>query len=70
METIKFFKGVPPAPRPKYPFDKLEVGGGFFVKGGRKSLISSHRSYYQYKYKGRKFAVKEVKGGVRVWRIR
>jgi hypothetical protein len=64
-------KGVemPPDKRKtsKYPFEKMEVGDSFFVP--EKTAISLQSTCSLYKQKtGYKFILREVDGGVRIWR--
>lgn len=54
----------------KYPFDDMEIGDSFFVPNGKVRNIKQQVQYYQNKTEKRKrFAVREVEGGVRVWRV-
>lgn len=70
--TVKIEKAIPipehiaGAPS-KYPFLALEVGDSFFISGDKYRLISAARSNAQYR-SGRKFSVRKVDGGTRVWR--
>lgn len=76
---FKIEKGVPiPARKfgsgrtPKYPWRAMEVGDSFFVQSDNPkqtqqaitSTACNRRSHY-----GSRFTVRQVEGGVRVWRI-
>lgn len=50
-----------------YPYQALEVGQSFFVPRGDRKNISVCISRYRKKT-GREFIVRQVQGGVRVWR--
>jgi hypothetical protein len=52
----------------RYPFAQMEVGDSFFVPGKRSGQLSNHCSYQRLKT-GRRFTIRKVDGGVRVWRI-
>ncbi len=64
-------KGIP-VPRSasgwvKYPFRQMEVGDSFFVAGATsKTLVNAAQGH---RYEGRKYTVRTVDGGARVWRI-
>jgi hypothetical protein len=70
---IKVEKNIPIPPRGprgcyKYPFDAMDVGDSFFVKGGvYKTLSASVRSAAHRM--GRKFTCRVYDDGIRVWRI-
>ena len=52
----------------KYPLREMEIGDSFFVPGiGKASDFSA--SYMAGKRLGRKFTIRAVEGGIRVWRI-
>jgi len=53
---------------PKYPFDKLDVNDSFFVPGARRATVGAAAYHFANK-NGRKFTVRLVDDGVRVWRI-
>lgn len=53
----------------KYPFLDLEVGDSFFVPDMITSKMSSYIQRFRLKYPDRKWAVRKVVGGIRVWRI-
>lgn len=66
---IKIDKNVPIPPagqgRPrKYPFDEMDVGDSFFSG----SIASVESSAYS-RNDGKKFVLRKVRGGVRVWRV-
>lgn len=66
----KIEKGVP-APEgkeSKYPFRAMEVGDSFFVPGGNGNRVSSSATMAG-KRTARKFMLRCVDGGVRVWRV-
>jgi len=67
---FKIEKGVvvPKGDKTGYPFDKMELQDSFLVPDGKRSRISSLASYYGNRYHKR-FLVRTVEGGVRVWRI-
>lgn len=54
--------------RAKYPWNELEVGQSFFVDGARLRSMSSTASHAGRRLK-RKFIVRSVDSGVRVWRL-
>jgi hypothetical protein len=56
----------------KYPLSEMEVGDSFFVEGTlKKNTINTAVSWWS-KRKGntRKFTIRKVDGGIRVWRIK
>ena len=70
--TVKIDKGIPVPPRgsnraSKYPYDKLEIGDSFFVKGKNATKFSAS-AYTQARKLGIKLTVRNEKDGVRVWR--
>ena len=70
----KIEKNVPIATRVtgcnKFPFNDMKVDDSFFVKN--KSEAKSAKSYvYNYGAKNKKkFTIRTVDGGVRIWRIK
>lgn len=70
---LKIDKGVPmPKPakteRPaKYPFSVMEVGDSFLVEGKTATAFAAQLQRAGRDY-GRKFALRTVDGGIRVWR--
>jgi hypothetical protein len=50
-----------------YPFAEMEVGDSFFVPGKKSSQLGNFCSYQRLKT-GRKFTVRQVDGGCRIWR--
>ena len=65
------------SPRPnakcwRYPFDRMEVGDSFFLpprKDGVLPNVNAAAKQWGDK-RGRKFSVRSVDGGVRVWRVK
>ena len=61
--------------KPKYPFQKLAISESFLVPCGdyekpeAMNSLTSCRAHAQRKT-GWKFAMRSVKGGIRVWRIK
>lgn len=55
----------------RYPFDKMEVGDSFFFEGHPITGSANVRAAAQIwgKRRGRKFTVRAVPDGYRVWRI-
>jgi hypothetical protein len=58
-----------------YPFDKMEIGDSFFVESNnvnqtRNSLGACCYNYVKRNDPEKKFMVRKVEGGVRVWRIK
>lgn len=59
----------------KYPFASMEVGDSFLTAAEEddmvrvKSRMSNACAQAQKKLEGYKFSVRQVEGGVRVWRI-
>ena len=51
-----------------YPLDKLNVGESFLITADSREYVSAKCSRYGRQH-GKKFATKQVDGGVRVWRI-
>jgi hypothetical protein len=52
----------------RYPFAGMEVGESFFVPDGDVKKLSNHACRYGKK-SGRRYCVRKVEGGVRVWRV-
>ena len=73
---FKIEKGIPfpkcnGAGKPeKYPWSKLEVGDSFLIAGQDARSVSPLTSAASKRHKGRKYSVRTVDGGVRVWRIK
>lgn len=68
---IKIDKDVPVPPFKralKYPFDKMEVGDSFMVKGVKRENLAVTAAKYGKK-SGKAFLVRDIEGGVRCWRI-
>jgi len=55
-----------------YPFGRMEIGQSFFCPDRTTQQLSSAACNFARKYPriGFKFAVRQVPGGTRVWRIR
>lgn len=71
--TIKIEKGVeipPQTRRLKYPFEDMEVGDSFFVKADPKTIRAAAHNYRKTRDKSRKFTIRAVDGGARVWRTK
>jgi hypothetical protein len=60
------------ANKPMYPFDKMEVGDSFFVKGDKKKANSVGVAVSGYKKRtpGVYFTCRVSNEGIRVWRIK
>ena len=54
--------------RCKYPWHELEIGDSFFVSEIKVISISSSANSYGTRT-GKKFTIRSVDGGCRVWRI-
>ena len=58
----------------KYPLSEMAIGDSFFAsapdsdRGGTQALISATVSAFARR-SGKKFTVRQVDGGVRVWRL-
>lgn len=72
---IKVEKGIPIPEKPrkggkpaKYPWATMDVGDSFFVEGVPLANFASG-AYNAAKLLNRKFSLRTVEGGVRVWRI-
>ena len=52
-----------------YPWDKMEVGDSFLVKGKNAASVRTV-VWFAGKQHGRKFSTRTVDDGVRVWRIK
>ncbi len=57
------------SPTALYPWRQMEVGDSFFVAGKTQANFGSH-VFQSGKRLGKKFAVRTVEGGVRVWRTK
>lgn len=67
---IEVEKGIPmPPPRShtKYPWHDMDVGDSFFIKDGNTNKVSTAGRTNKQKT-GRSYCVRQVEGGVRVWR--
>ncbi len=68
---IKVEKNIPIPPfrkTLKYPFEGMEVGDSFFVTDVKRNNLAITARKYGSKT-GKKFLVRDVKGGVRCWRV-
>ncbi len=78
VKKYKVDKGIPVKkvlpPRTIYPFGEMEVGDSFFVPAGDAPIRKLYNAASQYgKRHGKgqkKFAVRSVPSGARVWRIK
>jgi hypothetical protein len=71
--SIKVEKGVPftryqHIARGVYPFAEMDVGDSFFAPGVSATQMGSRCAYQKLKYQKR-FSIRAVDGGVRVWRL-
>ena len=69
-----------PIPKPqvvgrpsKYPFEKMDVGDSFFVENQKhesvyKLSVTISQATRRSRLKGKRFTVRQLDGGVRVWR--
>jgi hypothetical protein len=77
MNEFKIEDNVPtPAARGyrKYPFDDMAVGNSFFVGCAQVDSEAEHTRISNAAWraghkKGKKFTVRTVEGGIRVWRV-
>lgn len=72
-DDFKIEKGVPiPGSRAKYPFVEMEIGDSFFVEVGedQRRITSQRISGSSQNYGEKKFSVRTVKGGLRIWRVK
>lgn len=78
MSEFKIDKGIPlpprgaNGPRSRYPLADLEVGDSFFapvVNGQEPRELLRRLSGLPATHKPKRFAMRTVEGGVRVWRI-
>lgn len=72
MDTFVIDHNIPlPGPRQsttlRFPFALLEVGDSFFVPGDKNAV--SPAAFQYAKRHGKKFTVRKVEGGHRVWRL-
>ena len=75
MSEFKIDKGVPmpklrggPGRNPIYPLGDMEVGDSFLVPGEKRSSLRSAIQMYGKRY-GKRFSLRTVDGGQRVWRL-
>ena len=52
-----------------YPWQEMEIGDSFFVKGGTYDQLNSATSYAGSR-RNKKFVVRVVPEGVRIWRTK
>jgi len=73
MFEIEIEKGVPQpdAKTGKYPFRQMEVGDSFFAPLGSSdpNPFNTYATAKRIK-DGRKYSVRRVDGGIRVWRVK
>jgi hypothetical protein len=69
MYEIEKNVALPPEPNTLgiYPWRELEIGDSFFVKDKKKNNISNMASQAG-KRMARKFTIRAMEGGIRVWR--
>lgn len=67
--AIHIESGVPIPPRPGYPFKQLKVGDSFLLPEDANERILRIRAASVGTRLGRKFSVRKVEGGFRVWRV-
>jgi len=77
MEQIKIEKNVPMPKRKlgnprtsRYPWDTMEVGDSFVFPNKVKRTTAMSLSYRTGKITGKRFAIRSVNEGIRVWRLR
>ena len=75
MSEYKIESGIPipggrrQAHNKKYPWNELDVGQSFFVPGVAANNFASQASRAGKTY-GRRFVVRSMDGGIRVWRVK
>lgn len=77
MDTFKIEKGVPLPSKVKqspthvkYPFDKMELGDSFAFDPEKIAITAVRSAAHIYsKRRGKKFSIRLVGKGARVWRI-
>lgn len=52
----------------RFPFDELDVGECFVIKGMLRNMLGPYKRYAE-KHLGRKFVTKKVDSGIACWRI-
>lgn len=69
-DEFKVEKHVPvPPPRAIYPWSEMEVGDSFFVDDPRLRERISSAAAKERQRSGKRFTVRKVRGGLRVWRV-
>lgn len=72
MRKIKIDKNVPLPPKRgearAYPWGDLAIGDSFLARGKQINGLGAARDWAQKRFK-RKFAMRSVEGGVRIWRV-
>lgn len=69
-DEFKVEKGVPlPPPRAIYPWSEMEVGDSFFVDDPRMRDLVRRAAAWERRRSGKRFTVRKVRGGLRVWRF-
>ena len=53
--------------RERYPWTQMEVGDSFFIPDGDKRKVAGAASHAARRL-GKRFIVRSVEGGVRIWR--
>jgi hypothetical protein len=52
----------------KFPFDKLEVGQMFIIKGMARNALGPYKVYAE-RHLGRRYKTKKLPTGIGVWRV-
>ena len=75
---FKIEKGVPIPKVPygakkkpeKYPFLSMDVGDSFFIPGMESKIVTAYISSWRRRVgNSKKFSVRTMDGGIRVWRV-
>jgi hypothetical protein len=67
-ETMEIQKGVP-MPTQKYPLDDMDIGDSiFFDSDTKRHQLDNAVQRVRYRT-GRKFTIRKVDGGFRLWRV-
>jgi len=53
----------------KYPFTTMEVGQSVFIDGGKHDSNPAIAAKMYAKRSGKKFTIRKIDNGVRVWRV-
>lgn len=74
FDRIVVEKNVPMPPPPrnhrKYPWDEMEVGDSFFIKGSTSGKLSTAAWAAAKTRPGWKFITRKVEGGAAIWRVK